>query len=293
MDWDKLRIFHAVAEAGSLTHGGQSLNLSQSAVSRHISALENELDIQLFNRHARGLVLTVEGELLFKTVRSIFAQLSSTTSQLSESKGGFNGILKVATSVALGSVWLAPRLDEFTSLYPEIRLQLILTDGELDFTMREADVAICFGETSQPDVIKEPLFTYKLKIYGSETYFKKHGRPTTPEDLDKHRLIVFGSYSTPPIENVNWLLYLGAKTGHVRDPFLTINNAYGILQGVKMGLGIASLAEFIADDHPELISILPEIKCPEIEVNLVYPKQLEDSQRIAALREFITSKIKR
>ena len=98
MDWDKLRVFHAVAEAGSFTHAGESLNLSQSAVSRQISALEESLNVPLFHRHARGLILTEQGDLLYHTARDVFAKLSMTEAMLTESKDRPKGPLKVTTS---------------------------------------------------------------------------------------------------------------------------------------------------------------------------------------------------
>ena len=292
MDWDRLRVFHTVAEIGNLTHAGYVLNLSQSAVSRQISALESELSIALFNRHARGLVLTAEGELLFTTTRSIFAQLSATTAQLSETNVNIRGTLKVSASVALGSVWLAPRLPRFFKKCPDINLQLILTDEEVDFTMREADIGIRFGRAeTDKNLIYEPLFKFSLKIYGSTQYFENFPIPKTPEELDNHHLIVFGSHAIAPVENVNWILRLGSKTGNIRQPFLMVNSAYGILQSVKNGLGIASLADFIAHDHSELIPILPKLKYPEIETFLVYPKQLAESKRIEAFRDFMKKEI--
>src|ERR671915_1276427 len=134
MDWDKLRIFHAVAEAGSFTHAGETLNLSQSAVSRQISALEESLNVPLFHRHARGLILTEQGELLFRTARDIFGKLAMTEAMLTESKDRPKGPLKVTTSVAFGTTWLAPRLKEFIDLYPEIQLSLVVDDSELDLS---------------------------------------------------------------------------------------------------------------------------------------------------------------
>ena len=113
MDWDKLRVFHAVAEAGSFTHAGDTLNLSQSAVSRQISALEEALQVPLFHRHARGLILTEQGEALNRTVREVFAKLAVTEALLTESKEKPAGRLKVTTTVGFGASWLAPRLQDF------------------------------------------------------------------------------------------------------------------------------------------------------------------------------------
>ena len=118
MDWDKLRVFHAVAEAGSFTHAGEALNLSQSAVSRQISALEESLSVPLFHRHARGLILTEQGDLLYRTAREVFSKLAMTEAMLTESKDRPKGPLKVTTTVAFGSSWLTPRMREFLVLYP-------------------------------------------------------------------------------------------------------------------------------------------------------------------------------
>jgi DNA-binding transcriptional LysR family regulator len=292
MDWDRLRVFYAVVEAGSLTRAGQNINLSQSAVSRQISNLENSLGVRLFNRHARGLVLTAEGDLLYKTTCRVYAQLSDAANQIMESTQGMRGHLKLATTVAFGSVWLAPRLPQFLATYPDLKLHVNLTDGEVDFVMREADVAIRLGkgETS-PDLIYESLFKFKLKIYGTEQYFSQFGKPKSLEDLDHHRLLTFGEHTSTPVDNVNWILRLGCKPGMVREPSIVMNNAYGLLQCVLGGLGLASLATFIARDHAQLIKLFPEEKYPELEAYMVYPKQFKGSKRIKSVRDFIRNEM--
>ena len=131
MDWDKLRIFYAVAEAGSFTHAGEALNLSQSAISRQISALEDSLKVTLFHRHARGLILTEQGEVLHSTARDVFGKLAMTEAMLTESKVRPRGALKVTTTFAFGVKWLTPRLGEFLDLYPDIQLTLLIDDREL------------------------------------------------------------------------------------------------------------------------------------------------------------------
>ncbi len=292
MDWDKLRIFHTVAETANFTHAGQALNLSQSAISRQMSSLEESLGVVLFTRHARGLVLTAEGEILFKTTRGIFAQISATTTKLLEQQNSGRGFLKVAATVAMGSVWLAPRLPRLFKKNPDLSLQLILTDEAVDFTVREADVAIQFSKNeTDPNLYSDPLFTFKLRVYGSVDYFEEHGYPEKPEDLDKHKIITFGSHSASPVLDVNWLLRLGAKPGMVREPFLEINNAYGILQSVKNGLGIATLSDYIARDHPDLVPIFPSLDCPKVNVYMVYPHQLAISKKIAILRTFLDQEL--
>ena len=190
MDWDKLRIFHAVAEAGSFTHAAETLNLSQSAISRQISSLEGSLNVPLFHRHARGLILTEQGELLFRTASEVFTRLPSTESRIRESKERPQGSLRVTTTVAFGSVWLTPRIKEFNDHYPEIALSLVLDDSELDLGMREADVAIRMVPPRQPNLVQRHLITLHYHIYATPAYLRKHGMPKTPSDLDAHQIIV-------------------------------------------------------------------------------------------------------
>jgi len=135
MDWDKLKVFHAAAEAGSFTHAGEQLGLSQSAVSRQVSALEQELSVSLFHRHARGLILTEQGDLLFRTAHDVFMQLQAARAKLTDSRERPSGDLKIQTPPALGINWLIPRLGEFTALYPDIRITLIVSDEDLDLSI--------------------------------------------------------------------------------------------------------------------------------------------------------------
>jgi DNA-binding transcriptional LysR family regulator len=291
MDWDKLRVFHAVAEAGSFTHAGDALNLSQSAVSRQISGLEESLQVPLFHRHARGLILTEQGELLYRTARDVFAKLSMTEAMLSESKDRPKGPLKVTTTVAFGSAWLTPRIKEFLELYPEITLSLLVDDGELDLSMREADVAIRMTPPRQPDLVQRHLLTVRSYAFASPEYLKKHGVPTRAEDLDEHRLIVYGDDARPPAATINWLLEAGAKPGAERRPILKVNNVNGIYRAVQSGLGIGSIPNYMLQETSELVRVLPELSGPTVEAYFVYPEELRPSKRIAVFRDFLIRKV--
>lgn len=291
MDWDKLRIFHAVAEAGSFTHAGEVLNLSQSAVSRQISALEESLRTPLFHRHARGLILTEQGELLFRTVREVFLKLAAAEAQISESKDKPSGLLRVTTPVALGTVWLTPRLREFIELYPDIRLNLIVEDEELDLGMREADCAIRTTTPRQPDLIQRHLLTIHVHVFASPAYLKKYGIPKTAADLDNHRIIVYGEDPRPPFPGVNWLLEAGTKPGHRREPALMVNNVYAIMRAVENGIGIAAFPDYMAQESSSIVQVLPELEGPTYEAYFVYPEELRNSKRIAVFRDFLIRKV--
>jgi DNA-binding transcriptional LysR family regulator len=289
MDWDKLRIFHAVASAGSFTHAGQQLTLSQSAVSRQISALEEEIATPLFQRHARGLTLTDEGELLYKTVSEVLAKLAGAEEALKNIHDSPRGSLKITTSHGIGSYWLLPRLKEFLKDYPQVEVHILMDDRELDLSQREADLAIRMRAPVQADLIQRRLFTVHYHLYAAKEYLEAHGAPKALEDIGNFSIVVYGETAVPEIREINWLLDLYTK--HHQDgskgSIVRINNITGILQGVVSGLGIGVLPDYIAAEHPGLVRVLPDIPAPGFDVHLVYADSLRQSKRVAAFRDFL------
>ncbi len=290
MDWDKLRVFHAVAEAGSFTHAGDTLNLSQSAVSRQISALEEALQVPLFHRHARGLILTEQGESLNRTVREVFAKLAMTEALLTESKERPAGRLKVTTTVGFGSSWLAPRLPIFLEQYAEITMQLLLDDTDLDLAMREADVAVRMHTPKQPDLVQRHLTSIEWHVCASPEYLKKHGTPKTAEELDAHKLILFGDHHAP-VADINWLAEIGRRPGSPRKALLELNSLRGMLVAAKAGLGIAAVPDYMHTETDGLVQVLADIKAPKVDVYFVYPEELRNSKRVAVFRDFLLAQL--
>jgi DNA-binding transcriptional LysR family regulator len=290
MDWDKLRVFHAVAEAGSFTHAGDTLNLSQSAVSRQISALEEALQVPLFHRHARGLILTEQGESLNRTVREVFAKLAMTEALLTESKEKPAGRLKVTTTVGFGSSWLAPRLQGFLEAYPDVSVSLLLDDSELDLAMREADVAIRMHPPKQPDLVQRHLMTMQWHVCASPEYLKKYGVPQRPEDLDEHKLILFGQHH-PPVQEVNWLAEAGRRPGNPRRALLEVNSIYAVQLAIRSGLGIGALPDYAMAENPDLVRVLTDLKGPKVDVYFVYPEELRNSKRVSVFRDFLLARL--
>src|SRR5581483_2513435 len=288
MDWDKLRIFHAVASAGSFTHAGQQLTLSQSAVSRQISALEEEISTPLFQRHARGLTLTDEGELLYKTVSEVLAKLAGAEEALKNIHDSPRGTLKITTSHGIGSYWLLPRLKEFLKEYPEVEIHLVMDDRELDLSQREADLAIRMRAPIQADLIQRKLFTVHYHICASKDYVAEHGQPNALEDISKFNIVVYGETAAPEIREINWLLDVYEKHRKPGDKgsVIRINNITGILQAVEAGLGIGVVPDYIAVDHPNLVRVLPGDGIG-FDVHLVYADALRQSKRLAAFRDFL------
>lgn len=291
MDWDKLRVFYAVAEAGSFTHAGETLGLSQSAVSRQVSALEESLEVPLFHRHARGLVKTEQGEILYQTAREILAKLNMAEARIVESREHPKGPLTITTTIAFGSVWLAPRLKEFLDTSPDIEVSLVLTDYELDLSMREADVAIRMTAPTQSDLVQRRLMTMRYHVFAAPAYLQRHGMPRTVEDLDHHRIIVFGENARAPLPNLNWLLEIERLPHDKRKAFLKVNSTYGIFRAVQSGIGIGVLPHYLNEETGHLVQILPQVRGPDVDVYFVYPEELRHSNRIALFRDFILRKV--
>ena len=291
MDWDKLKIFHAVAEAGSFTNATINLNLSQSAISRQIQSLEQDLKVQLFERHARGLTLTENGEYVFKTAHDVICKLKEVESTLGDQKNKPTGKLTITTVRSFGTHWLTPRIQEFMTLNPEIEIELIFDDKELDLSTRQADIGIFMRRPKQLNYIQKKLVDIKYYIYGSNKYLEKHGMPKTVNDLNKHKLISFGKGAPSPVYDPDWVLKLGVKDGKKRKPVMKVNSVMGLLLAVESGVGLAALPEYLVFNSNNIIKVLPNSEGPITEAHFVYPQSLKNTARITTFRNFLFSKI--
>jgi DNA-binding transcriptional LysR family regulator len=290
MDWDKLRVFHAVAEAGSLTHAGESLHLSQSAVSRQIRGLEESLGVILFHRHARGLILTEQGELLSEATREIQQRLSAVDARIRDSRDDVFGELRVTTTVGFGAMWLTPRLPRFAEKYPDLSVDLLMTENVLDLPMRQADVAIRMREPQQAELIRRPLFDVTMRFYASEDYLARNGQPDDPEALRAHRMIGYSPNAQQPTPVGGWL---NAQLALAHRSMLLMNNYFAMLQAAEHGLGVTVLPDYLAVDHPTLRCVVPALHSPSFTVFFTYPEELRRSRRVEAFRDFVTEEVER
>jgi DNA-binding transcriptional LysR family regulator len=291
LDWDRIRVFHAVAEAGSFTRAAERLNLSQSAISRQMGALEEDLGTALFHRHARGLVLTEQGEILQQAARAVAARMRDTEAHLSESKDRPAGHLRINTTIGFGVGWLTPHLDEFCRRYPDINLTLLVQDSEVDLAMREADVAIRMQSPTQPDLVRRKLMVGHTHLYAAESYLAEHGEPASLAELDGHQLIVYGHENAPPAPSLNWLVHVGQDEQEpLRKAKLTVNNVIAMLRAAEAGLGIATLPDYLAHNR-RLVRVLPQIEGPSFTAFFVYPEELRNSKRVAVFRDFLLEKV--
>ena len=291
MDWDKLKIFHAVAEAGSFTNATTVLNISQSAISRQIQSLEQDLKVQLFERHARGLTLTENGEYVYKTAHEVISKLKEVETSLGDQKNKPSGKLTITTVRSFGTHWLTPRIQEFMNLNPEIEIELIFDDKELDLSIRQADIGIFMRRPKQLNYIQRKLVDINYHIYGSTKYLEKYGIPKTTNDLNKHRFISFGKGAPSPVFNPDWALKLGNNDNKKRKPIMKVNSVMGLLLAVESGVGLAALPDYLVSQSQNVIKVLSKSEGPITEAHFVYPQSLKNVARVQAFRNFLYSKL--
>jgi DNA-binding transcriptional LysR family regulator len=293
LDWDKIRLFHEVAEAGNFTRAGEKLGLNQSSISRSISALERDLKVPLFHRHARGLILTEHGDLLFRAAQEIRLRLDATRQRLTETSERPAGSLKVTATVGIGGIWLAQRISEFLDLYPEVHVQLILTNDELDLAMREADVAIRLRRPAQPDLIQRRLFTVHYHAYASHAYLERFGEPEGLEDLDRHRIVCLGGDQPAFILALHRLTTWGRDAKDPRPSPFVVNDSLALRHAIETGTGIGMAPDYAMGSNTKVRRVLRDVEMPSLDSYLVYPEEMRSVARVQVFRDFLVAKAQR
>jgi len=290
LDWDKIRVFYEVAEAGTFTSAAEKLRLSQSAVSRQIMALESELKVPLFHRHSRGLILTEHGDLLFRAARDVRLRLDKTRQLLTETSQRPTGDLRVTATIGIGGIWLAQCISEFLDLYPEVRIQLILTSDELDLSMREADIAIRLRRPTQPDLIQRRLFSIHYHAYASHAYLERFGEPQSLADLDRHSIVSLGGDQPAFILDLHCLTTLGRRSKDARASRLVVNDTLALRQAIELGAGIGMAPDYAMGKNPKVRQVLRDVEMPTLDTYLVYPEEVRAVARVQVFRDFLVAK---
>lgn len=292
--WDKLRTFYQVAKVRSFSAAAENLNISQPALSRSINVLEEYLQMRLFERTSRGLVLTRQGEILFETVEKIVDELKSAQTSLEEEEQEPIGPIRIGSTAGFASLYLSVILPEFLIQYPKIQLSLYGNDVLPNLHSSEADAVISPFIEEDDSLIQTYLTTFHLKLYASRDYLEKFGVPQHSSDLDHHHLLAYGDHKTShPFSQANWHLTLGVKKGSVRQPNVMVNSATGLFNMVVGGMGVASLS----CEHPplknsDLVEVLPHIKGPMIKAHFTYSNRTKKIKRIALLKDFLLQKFR-
>ncbi|WP_193337273.1 transcriptional regulator GcvA [Devosia beringensis] len=238
-----IRTFEAVARYNSFTRAAEELNVTQSAASRLVRSLEEYLQVPLFTRQSRRIELTDQGRFYNALVRESLDLIEAGTVELISSKEG-KGTLSIGMLPTFGTRWLLPRLPSFQQAHPEIALNIISSDGELDFTKERIDVAIRFGHGNWPDAIVDPLMGEEIIVVCCPSLMEGEHPITDYDSLRYHRLI---RHSTRPNSWEHWFRSVGA---HREDQQWgpSLEHFFMIIQAAIAGLGVALLPSFLVED---------------------------------------------
>ena len=286
MNLDRLRLFYYVAKAQSFTH--TALNLSPSALSRQIGALENELKTPLFYRYPRKLELTDRGHVLFQMVSQFLAHMEGVEGRMKAQDQSPSGVLRLCAPWGWASSFLFDMLPGYLEHYPDMKLHVKACDDEPHFGDGKLDLAIFPFMPSASHLKYTYLCRFHLKLYASRAYVAQYGVPKKVEDLDHHKLISYDQ-DFSPFRNVAWHLTLGMPEGQSREPYLVVSDLY---QAVIRGLGITALAA----ENPfriksNLVEVLPQCEGPALDIYCIYPEHLADSKRIQSFIEYLSKSI--
>jgi DNA-binding transcriptional LysR family regulator len=289
-----MRLFNRVVEDGSFTAAGHKLGLAPSSVSRQVSALEKELGARLLNRTTRKVSLTEAGTLYFERTRRILTEIDETNDAVGAMQAAPRGTLKLNVPVVFGRRYIVPNMPEFLTKYPDVSVELNVTDHYVDLIEEGADLAIRIGGTTQLSFVARKLATMHRVLCASPAYLEAHGEPAHPEDLATHNCL---RYRHIPGEIV-WRFADADRTYEIQvDGNFAANNAGSIASAAIAGMGLALLPVWMVGreiHRGQLREVLPEYSA-EIadfanEVFAVYPHARHLSAKVRAYIDFIAAK---
>jgi len=292
-----MRLFAEVVDAGSFSEAGRRLGLAASSVSRQVNGLEDALSARLLNRSTRSLSLTHAGEIYYERVRRILSEVHETNAAVAQLEATPSGLLRLNAPVVFGRRHIAPHIAEFCERYPDVSIDLTLTDHFVDVIESGADVVIRVGGLSDSSLIARRLAPNRRVIVASPDYLARYGEPETPEDLAEHKCLVYK-------------LNVSMAEWHIRDGDgdvfrvkvsgpLTANNAEALHSAVLNGLGIALLPTWTVGgdvNAGRLRRLLPgheaDLVSHETAIHAIYPHARHLSAKVRAFVDFLVEKFR-
>jgi DNA-binding transcriptional LysR family regulator len=280
LDWNDVRYLLAAARAGSTLAASRALKVSQTTVARRIAVLEEALGVPLFQRNHTGYRPTPEAEALMADFEAVGAAMERLAFAAAAQAREASGRLRLSTNDVFANVGVAEALIEFRAQYPDIKVELIVTDRIVDLAAGEADVAIrASGRPTDAGLVARSLGRSTPTLFGSPAYFERHGRPTSREDLNDHAFVTIGGGYGAALER--WLA-ANAPKGRVE---VRASSMLALLGQVRQGLGLAFLP---ADRWTELAGLEPCLEAPEesLEVWLVTHERVRRAPAVRAFMDF-------
>lgn len=284
---ERLRTFYISAKTGKFTMAAQQLGLDNSAVTRQIQSLEKDFKCLLFKRGGmKGLYLTEKGRVLQKLAHELFLKASEIELAFQEADESLEGSLRILIQGGESLCFVQNCLKGFAGKYPKISLDILSSQGGRSISCQEADVIVGPFLEDEKDFVVKPLFKYSLKLYAAKKYIQEYGSPSTPEDLEEHKLISLLTDNTREDRHFNWFLY--SSSDHIIKPYLKLMSSGVQMPLIQEGLGIGALVPFLVRDQSEnLIEVLPQFPSSELTIFVGYEFYFRNSKKIQAFSRFL------
>jgi DNA-binding transcriptional LysR family regulator len=285
-DWNDLRFFLAVARTGSTIAAAKTLGVNQSTVQRRLAILEECIGCKLVERHPTGYQLSKLGEEVLAYVERVEQAVMAFERRLASSDKGLRGIVRVTCPEGLVGTLMTPLIDAFHARYPELRVDLIVTERFLDLTKGEADIAVRGGEPGDDILIGRKIAENPWAVYASRSYVERHGQPIRPKDINDHAIIDFGS-GIANMHLAKWLRTVAPRAKSVAQSDTVI----GLLMAVKSGAGLAILPVQLGDPEKDLVRVIDPL--PELmsQIYLLVHPDLRNTPRVRAFIDFVVAEI--
>ena len=281
LEWTALRDFLAVAESGSLSAAARRLGVSQPTLTRRMAALEERLGAELFLRTPRGLELTEAGEAILEPARHMEQEARAAEVAVTGRDRALAGPVRITATEGLAIDWLTPELASFQKGHPEIEIQFLIRNTNVNLLEREADIAVRLGRPRQADLVARRVGTLAYGLYAEHGYLDARGRPRSDDDLRGHQAVVFDEL----LRHSQFGTWLERSLGPARIVYRA-NSIQAQLAAMRAGYGIGAQAPFIASRRAELERVLPEREL-HMEIWLVTHPGLRRSARMRAVYDFL------
>jgi len=288
---NSLRAFVKVVELGSFSEAGRQLRLSRSVISKYVGELEQDLGVQLLNRTTRHASATENGQAYFERALSILADLDAADQAVAQAQSTPRGLLRVNAPMSFGTLQLGPAIADFMAQCPELQIQLVLSDDQVDPMQGGFDVTLRIADLESSSLIARKIVAIDRVVCASPDYLKQHGTPKLPEDLRSHSLLTYGFLLT----GNQWKLTGKNGDDHWIQPSWTlcVNNAEVLRDAAIKGRGVALLPTFIAGDAlraGSLRSMLNAYKAPPLTLYAIYPPTRHLSSKVRLFIDFLVER---
>jgi len=291
---DKLRaitIFRRVIELGSFKDAAEDLNLSKAAISKNINELETYLKSPLINRTTRKMHITEAGELYYNQIRTILDELANADLSITESTCQLTGLLRVSLPMSVGLTVINPAICKFMNLYPEVKIEIIMSDQYIDLLEQGVDVSIRgFGKLENSSLKSRKIMDIERVICASPNYLKRASPLTTIEDIDSHNCLIYSLSSSP----TSWIFRNedNVRIINLGQSSFKANNSIALKQAALSDLGIVLIPKVLVKSELEtgkLIKLLPDWKADPHSLNAIYPYHREMSRKLRTFIDFLVS----